>query len=39
MVHQGLGRETVPDPELESHPGMEALLLRQIWRHRRRVDG
>ncbi|TQL19500.1 hypothetical protein FBY37_1420 [Streptomyces sp. SLBN-134] len=30
-----LGREPVPDTELETHRAMEALRLRQLWRYRR----
>ncbi|MFF8248909.1 hypothetical protein [Streptomyces griseus] len=35
QVRLGLGRDSVPDAELESHRAMEALRLRQIWRYRR----
>ncbi|MGW7524451.1 hypothetical protein [Streptomyces sp. NPDC054783] len=35
QVRLGLGREPVPDSELETHRAMEALRLRQIWRYRR----
>ncbi|MFE4411328.1 hypothetical protein [Streptomyces sp. NPDC056821] len=35
QVRLGLGREPVPDTELETHRAMEALRLRQIWRYRR----
>ncbi|MFF2205244.1 hypothetical protein [Streptomyces sp. NPDC058145] len=38
LYHQArleLGREPVPDTELESHRAMEALRLRQLWRYRR----
>lgn len=35
QVRLGLGRESVPDAELEAHRAMEALRLRQIWRYRR----
>ncbi|MET7972444.1 hypothetical protein ABZW44_05020 [Streptomyces mirabilis] len=35
QVRLGLGRESVPDTELETHRAMEALRLRQIWRYRR----
>ncbi|MFF3533700.1 hypothetical protein ACFYXP_07090 [Streptomyces sp. NPDC002466] len=35
QVRLGLGRESVPDAELESYRAMEALRLRQIWRYRR----
>ncbi|MER5723881.1 hypothetical protein ABT043_17905 [Streptomyces sp. NPDC002418] len=35
QVRLDLGRESVPDAELESHRAMEALRLRQIWRYRR----
>jgi hypothetical protein len=35
LVRLGLGREPVPDAELETHRAMEALRLRQIWRYRR----
>ncbi|MFF1570850.1 hypothetical protein ACFVY1_47320 [Streptomyces sp. NPDC058293] len=34
-VRLGLGRDPVPDAELEIHRAMEALRLRQIWRYRR----
>ncbi|GAB2798285.1 hypothetical protein GCM10027073_33020 [Streptomyces chlorus] len=35
QVRVGLGREPVPDTELETHRAMEALRLRQLWRYRR----
>ncbi|MGW1092537.1 hypothetical protein ACWD4L_41505 [Streptomyces sp. NPDC002596] len=35
QVRLGLGREPVPETELEAHRAMEALRLRQIWRYRR----
>ncbi|WP_055469328.1 hypothetical protein [Streptomyces ardesiacus] len=35
QVRLGLGREPVPDAELETHRAVEALRLRQIWRYRR----
>lgn len=33
-VHFSLGRERIPDSELEAHWATEVLRLRQIWRHR-----
>ncbi|WP_416978775.1 hypothetical protein [Streptomyces sp. T028] len=35
LVRLGLGRESVPEAEFETHRAMEALRLRQIWRYRR----
>lgn len=35
QVRLGLGREPVPDAELEAHRAMEALRLRGLWRYRR----
>ncbi|MBL3671260.1 hypothetical protein JL475_36170 [Streptomyces sp. M2CJ-2] len=35
QVRLGLGREPVPDTELETHRAMEVLRLRQLWRYRR----
>ncbi|MFD8520040.1 hypothetical protein ACFV2D_08470 [Streptomyces capillispiralis] len=35
QVRRDLGREPVPDTELEAHRAMEALRLRQLWRYRR----
>ncbi|MFD7757244.1 hypothetical protein [Streptomyces sp. NPDC059757] len=33
-VRFSLGRERVPDPELEAHWATEVLRLRELWRHR-----
>ncbi|WRZ89979.1 hypothetical protein OHB54_13435 [Streptomyces sp. NBC_01007] len=35
QVRLGLGRESVPDTELDVHRATEVLRLRQIWRYRR----